>query len=120
MSSRLASFRYAFSGWWHALRTQPNSRIHAVISTVVFLAGWWLGLSRLEWAIIVLTVALVWMGEFFNTALEALADLASPEHHALAKVGIDVAAAAVLLGALAAVLVGLLILGPHLLERLGW
>jgi diacylglycerol kinase len=53
-----------------------------------------------------------------NTALEAVVDLASPDLHPLAKVGKDVAAAAVLVGALTAVLVGLLVLGPPLLARL--
>ncbi len=112
--SRLAAFRYAFSGWWYMLRTQRNAWIHAVISTVVFVLALLLGLGRLEWAILVLTVGLVWMAEFVNTALEAVVDLASPDLHPLAKVGKDVAAAAVLVGACTAVLVGLLILGPPL------
>lgn len=115
--SRLASFRYAFSGWWYMLRTQRNAWIHAVISTAVFVLGLWLGLGRLEWAIIVLTVGLVWMTEFVNTALEAVVDLASPDLHPLAKVGKDVAAAAVLVGACTAVIVGLLVLGPPLWGR---
>jgi diacylglycerol kinase len=99
------------------LRTQRNAWIHAVLSTLVFLVGLWLRLSRVEWAIILLTIALVWMAEFVNTALEAVVDLASPDLHPLAKVGKDVAAAAVLVGAATAVLVGLLILGPPLLDR---
>jgi diacylglycerol kinase len=100
------------------LRTQRNAWIHAVISTAVFVLGLWLGLGRLEWAIIVLTVGLVWMAEFVNTALEAVVDLASPDLHPLAKVGKDVAAAAVLVGACTAVVVGLLVLGPPLWARL--
>jgi diacylglycerol kinase len=89
-----------------------------VVSTVVFVLGLWLGLGRLEWAIILVTIAVVWMAEFVNTALEAVVDLASPDLHPLAKVGKDVAAAAVLVGALTAVLVGLLVLGPPLWARL--
>ena len=99
------------------LRTQRNAWIHASVSTVVFILGLWLGLGRLEWAIILVTVAVVWMAEFVNTALEAVVDLASPDLHPLAKVGKDVAAAAVLVGAVTAVLVGLLILGPPLWAR---
>jgi len=99
------------------LRTQRNAWIHAVISTVVLLLGLWLGLGALEWAILILTIALVWMAEFVNTALEAVVDLASPDLHPLAKVGKDVAAAAVLVGACTAILVGLLILGPPLWAR---
>ena len=115
--SRLASFRYAFAGWWYMLRTQRNAWIHAILSTAVFIVSLWLGLSRIEWAIIFLTVGLVWMAEFVNTALEAVVDLASPDLHPLAKVGKDVAAAAVLVGAATAVVVGLLILGPPLWAR---
>jgi diacylglycerol kinase len=115
--SRLAAFRHAFAGWWYMLRTQRNAWIHAVISTLVFALGLWLGLGRLEWAILVLTIGLVWMAEFVNTALEAVVDLASPDLHPLAKVGKDVAAAAVLVGACTAVVVGLLILGPPLWGR---
>jgi diacylglycerol kinase len=117
-ASRLHAFRHAFAGWWYMLRTQRNAWIHAVVSTAAFALGLWLGLGRVEWAIIILTVALVWMAEFVNTALEAVVDLASPDLHPLAKVGKDVAAAAVLVAALAAVVVGLLIMGPPLWARL--
>jgi diacylglycerol kinase len=113
-TSRLDSFRHAYAGWWHMLRTQRNAWVHALASLAVFGLGLWLGLGRVEWALIILTVALVWMAEFINTALEAVVDLASPAHHPLARVGKDVAAAAVLVGAATAVLVGLLILGPPL------
>lgn len=67
-----------------------------------------------DWAVLLLTIALVWTAEFINTALEAVVDLASPQHHPLAKVGKDVGAAAVLIAALTSILVGLLILGPPL------
>jgi diacylglycerol kinase len=63
-------------------------------------------------------MALVWMAEFINSALEAIVDLASPDAHPLAKVGKDVGAAAVLIAAVSAALVGLLILGPPLGQRL--
>ena len=83
----------------------------------------WLGLGLTEWAVLILMVTIVWMAEFLNAAIEAVINLASPELHPMAKVGTDVAAdlaaAAVLLGAVASVLVGLLVLGPPLLEKLG-
>lgn len=116
--SRLASFRHAFAGWWHVLRTQPNAWIHSLASVTVFILAAWLGLSPLEWAVIVLTVGFVWVAEFLNTAIEAVVDLASPDIHPLAKTGKDVGAAAVLVAALSAILVGLLILGPPLWARL--
>ncbi len=117
-SSRLESFRHAFAGCVYMLRTQRNAWIHASATVVVAALGLWLGLSRLEWAAIVLVIGLVWMAEFVNTALEAVVDLACPDLHPLAKTGKDVAAAAVLVGAVTAVIVGLLILGPPLWARL--
>lgn len=115
---RLLSFVYAFEGWWHVLRTQPNAWIHATISVVVFGLAFWLHLSRIEWAILLLTTILVWMAEFANTALEAVVDMTMPDYHPLAKIAKDVAAAAVLVGALGAVIIGLLIMGPPLWQRL--
>ncbi len=112
--SRLRSFRYAFSGWWYVVSTQRNAWIHALASVLVFALGLWLHLSRLEWALVVFAVALVWTAEFLNTALEAVVDLASPEQHHLAKIGKDVGAAAVLIAAAAAILIALLVFGPHL------
>ena len=116
--SRIRSFGYAFRGWWHVIRTQQNAWIHATVSTAVLIVGLWLGLPARDWAVLLLTIAMVWAAEFFNTAIEAVVDLASPLHHPLAEVGKDVGAAAVLIAALAAVGVGLLILGPPLWERL--
>lgn len=118
ITSRLESFRHAFRGWWYVMRTQRNAWIHAVIATVVFFIGLWLRLSARDWAVIILTIAMVFTAEFINTAIEAAVDLASPGKHPLAKVGKDVGAAAVLIAALAAVLIGLLILGPPLWEKI--
>lgn len=118
IAQRVRSFRYAFSGWAFVLRTQPNTWIHALISVAVIVLALWLRVGRFEWAALTLTLMLVWMAEFTNTAIEALVDLVAPEPHPLAKATKDVAAATVLIGALGAVLVGLLILGPPLWGRL--
>jgi len=116
--SRIHAFRHAFRGLFYVMKTQRNAWIHTAVTVAVFLLGVWLRISLTEWAIIVLTIALVFMAEFINTAIEAVVDLASPNKHPLAKIGKDVGAAAVLVAAFAAVLVGLLILGPPLLEKL--
>jgi diacylglycerol kinase (ATP) len=116
--SRAQSFVHAFHGWWYVIRTQRNAWIHALITTLVILLALWLKLPLRDWAVLFLTIATVWTAEFINTALEAVVDLASPQHHPLAKVGKDVGAAAVLLAALAAILVGVLILGPPLWSKL--
>jgi diacylglycerol kinase len=112
---RARSFRYAFAGWWYVIRTQKNAWIHTTISVAVLLVAFLLHLSARDWAVLILAIAMVWMGEFLNTALEAVVDLASPELHPLARVGKDVGAAAVLIAAIASILIGLLILGPPLL-----
>ncbi len=118
INARYHSFGHAFRGWWHVLKTQHNAWIHSIAATLVFIMGLWLGLSPRDWAVIVLAIAMVFTAEFINTAIEAVVDLASPVHHPLAKVGKDVGAGAVLIAAMAAALVGLLILGPPLWARL--
>ncbi len=114
---RAKSFQYAFAGWWYVIRTQHNAWIHAVLTVMAAGIALWLRIPRVEWAILILTFMAVWMAEFMNTALEAVVDMTSPEFHPLAKVAKDVAAAAVLLGAIGAVLIGLLILGPPLWQK---
>ena len=116
--TRSFAFRYAFSGWWFVIRTQRNAWIHAVATAVVLVMSFWLRLSLLEWAVILLAVAMVWLAEFLNTALEAVVDLASPQHHELAKVGKDVGAAAVLITAASSALIGFLVLGPPLWDKI--
>jgi diacylglycerol kinase (ATP) len=116
--SRVHAFGHAFRGWWYVIHTQRNAWLHAVVTTLVVLVAFWLRLAVRDWAVLLLTITLVWTAEFINTALEAVVDLASPQHHPLAKVGKDVGAAAVLIAALTSVLVGLLILGPPLWEKI--
>lgn len=121
--SRLRSFVHAFRGWAHVLRTQPNARIHAAATLAVVLLGLWLRLPLRDWAVLALTIALVWAAEAMNSALEAVVDLASPRRHPLARIAKDAGAAAVLIAALSAVAVGLLLLGPPLwarLQQMGW
>jgi diacylglycerol kinase len=117
-ASRLASFRHAFAGWAGVLRTQPNARLHAAATAAVIALAAWLRLGRTEWAVLALTVGLVWVAECANTAVEAVVDLASPGLHPLARAAKDGAAAAVLVAAVVAVAVGLLLLGPPLWARL--
>lgn len=117
-TSRLKSLRYALAGWLYMLRYQKNTRIQALASILVFLVGLWLGLPPHDWAVLVVVIAMNWMAEFVNAALEAAVNLASPDLHPMARVGKDVGAAAVLLTSVAAVMVGALVLGPPLLTRL--
>jgi diacylglycerol kinase len=114
----MQSFRHAFAGWHYMIKTQPNAKIHALISVAVFVLALWLDLTARDWAIVIVIAVVVWSSEFINTAIEAAVDLNTTDPHPLAKVAKDVAAAAVLLAALGAVIVGFLILGPPLWRRL--
>lgn len=112
------SFGFAFAGLSYLFRTQRNARIHVVVGAIACGLGMWLRISRVEWAVLVFTIALVIILEGLNTAVEAAIDLASPEIHPLAKTSKDLAAGMVLVAAIASVAVGLLILGPPLWARL--
>lgn len=114
----LASFGYALQGIREALQSEPHLRFHALATVGVVALGLWLDLPPLHWAMLVLCIGGVWMAELMNTAIETIIDLVSPEFHPLAGRAKDVAAGAVLVLALAAVVVGLLILGPPLWTRL--
>lgn len=118
LSERLTSIRCALSGIATLVRSQPNARLHVGTTAVVILVGFWCGLSAGEWCLIVLAVLAVWTAEALNTAIEFLADAATPEFHPLVRQSKDVAAGAVLLAALGAAAVGLIILGPHLIRTL--
>lgn len=117
--SRLKSLSYALAGWLYMLRRQKNTRIQAVASAAVVALALWLGVDAMGWALLILSITMVWMAEFINAAVEAAINLASAERHPMAQVGKDVAAAAVLLGVVASILIGLLVLGPPLLGKLG-
>lgn len=118
IKARLHSFSYAFQGCSYVLRNEPNSWIHAGITILVIIVAFWLRLPARDWAVLLLTIVMVWEAEFFNTAIETLVDLASPEENPLAKASKDVGAAAVLIAALTSVLIGLLILGPPLWQKI--
>jgi diacylglycerol kinase (ATP) len=114
----IRSFGYAFRGIATMLATQANARIHAAATVAVIVAGAGLKISPLEWCAVVLAIGLVWAAEGFNTAIEALVDLASPEIHPLAGRAKDVAAGAVLCAAIAAAIVGAVIFVPKVLHLL--
>ena len=111
------SFRHAFAGLAYAVRTQPNICIHLLAAAGVILIALWLKLSLVELGLLVLTIGLVLVAELVNTAIEALVDLVSPEPHPKAKVVKDVSAGAVVVAAIVSVAIGILILGPPLLNR---
>ena len=116
--NRFESFYYAFAGIWYTLKTQRNAQIHLGIATTIVILGLMLKLTRTEWAILMLTTGFVWATEMLNTVAEAAMDFATTDFNPQVKIVKDVAAGAVLVAAITAVIVGLLILGPPLLECL--
>ncbi|MBX3439601.1 MAG: diacylglycerol kinase family protein [Planctomycetaceae bacterium] len=109
-----SSFGCAAAGVAHALRTQRNVRIHLAATIAATALAALLNVSPLEWALLCLTIAMVWAAELINTAIEAVVDLASPEQHPLARIAKDTAAGAVLVTAGNSVLIAVVLFGPRL------
>jgi diacylglycerol kinase len=109
------SFGFARQGIVDLFRYENNAKVHLLIAVLVLVAGFWLEISRVEWAIILTQVGLVWAAEAFNTAIEKICDFVSPGLHPQIKAIKDLSSGAVLILAVTAVLVGLLILGSKLL-----
>jgi len=102
------------------LKSQHNAWLHAFASVCVLVTGGLMRLSSGEWCWIVLAIIAVWTAEALNTALEFLADASSPQFHPLVKHAKDVAAGGVLISAIGSVCIGILVLGPHLLDWLNY
>ncbi|MFK7804179.1 MAG: diacylglycerol kinase family protein [Anaerolineae bacterium] len=119
IKDRVRSFGYAWEGIVYLVKSQHNAWIHLIVTVLAIVVGFWLGISRSDWALLVLAMMGVWMGEAVNTAVEAIVDMVQPDFHPMAKIAKDVAAGGVLLSAVAAAIVGLLVLGPPLVEMIG-
>lgn len=104
------SFSDAFRGIWDCLRSERNMRIHAVTCVYVLFFASRLGLSRGEMACLILAIGTVTAAEAMNTAVEKLCDFTQKRQNQLIRVIKDMAAGAVLLCALAAALVGVVVL----------
>lgn len=111
----LRSFRYAFAGL-KFLMAENNARFHVFVAVIVLSAGFYLKLSATEWTIIITQIGLVLVVETLNTSIEKLCDFVSPEYHQLIGKVKDLAAAAVLIMSIVAVIVGIVIFLPKVLE----
>ena len=110
------SIGLSWSGIISALRTEPHMRFHLTSGIIVTTVALILGLHRYEWVALIIAMAIVIAAELLNTAIENVVDLVSPERHPLAKAAKDAAAGGVLVAAIAAAIIGLLVLGPHLVD----
>jgi diacylglycerol kinase len=112
---RLNSFVYAWAGIKAAIRTEHNTWIHLMLTLTAFGLAIALRISREEWMALVIVIAMVWTAELFNTVIEKIMDFLTTERLPQIKIIKDMAAAAVMVTALAAVVVGMLIFIPKLL-----
>jgi len=114
IQTRLTSFGYAFNGLKILIKEEHNSRIHIMAVTCVLIAGFFFKLSALEWIAIVFAIGLVMALELFNSAIENLSDFVSPDRHDQIKKIKDLSAAGVLIGAITAVIIGLIVFVPKI------
>jgi diacylglycerol kinase (ATP) len=112
----LRGFTYAGRGVWHVVRTQRNMRVHLAAAAAAVTAGAVLGIGAVQWACVALAIGMVLAAEIFNTVVEAIIDLHTPQIHPLARVAKDGAAAAVLVASVAAVGVAVAVFVPRLLR----
>lgn len=113
LQKRLKSFTYAFSGIGSFLSKEPNAWIHCSAIVIVTIAGFLFGITRTEWLVIILCFGIVLAAEAFNTAIERLVNLVSPDYHPIAGDVKDIAAGAVLICAITAAIIGLIIFIPY-------
>lgn len=114
LRKRIKSFKYAFQGIEALVREQPNARIHLLALIMVITVSAIVGLSNVEWCIILICCGAVLATEALNSAIEMLADKISLEYSPLIKKAKDMAAAAVLMLAITAIIVASIIFGPKL------
>lgn len=115
LKKRLASFRYAFQGLRRLFASEANAWIHLFAAVCVIIAGFLLSLAVWEWIVIVLVIGAVFVAEAFNSSLEALCDKVCVDYNDSIKNSKDLAAAAVLLTAITAIVVGLIIFVPKII-----
>ncbi len=121
LNNRHLSFKYAFHGLGYMMRTQPNARIHLAATVLVIMIAVWLQITTLDWALLFIAIGLVWLAEGFNTSMESMVDLVTRDFHPLAKIVKDTSAASVLVASFISLIIGLLILGPPLIQKItGW
>lgn len=111
-------FKYAFRGILFAFKTQINFRIHIIVAILVICAGFFFKIKPMEWLSIIIAISLVLAAELFNTAIETLVDLVSPDYNERAGLIKDVAAGAVLIAALASIIIGIIVFLPKMMEMI--
>lgn len=114
LKKQLRSFGYAWKGIQSCVGKEQNLSFHLIAAMAVIIAGIVLGITRTEWIMVVMCIGTVIAAELFNTAIEKLVDLVSPQQHPVAGQVKDIAAGAVLVCAATAAIIGLIVFIPYL------
>jgi diacylglycerol kinase len=118
IKDRIQSFKYAFEGIAYFFKTVHNGWIHTLAALIVLSLGLYFNLNMAEWMWIIQAIFLVFIAEFFNSAIEENVDLVTEEQNEKAKRSKDMAAGAVLLTAIHAIIIGIYIFYPHMKQLL--
>ncbi len=111
---------YAAEGLRYAVRTQRTFRIQLALAAAVGVVLLWVQVPALEAAVVVLAMIVVLAAELLNTGVEVVVDLlVDRNHHVLAKVAKDIAAAGVVVTVVGAAAIGFLVLGPRVGAAIG-
>jgi len=110
----IKSANFAIEGILHAARTQRHLRYHFYSAAAVLLVSYILGVSRIEFMLIALSVIAVLLSEMFNTSIEAIVDIVSPNRSEKARIAKDIAAGGVFVTAFGAAVVGYIVLSPYI------
>jgi len=116
LKKRILSFKYAINGIKILFREEPNAKIHLFVTICVLVAGFAFQISRSEWIAVILCIGLVIALESLNSTIENMADFISPEKHEMIKKVKDLAAGAVLIGAIVSVVVGMIVFLPKIIK----
>lgn len=112
----IKSFGYAYDGLKYAFKFEQNLTVHILATIIVILMGIIFNIEMYEWIMCTLAIGLVIATELINTSIEATIDLVTPEYNKLAKVAKDTASGAVLVFAITALIIGLIIFAPKIIN----
>jgi diacylglycerol kinase len=113
---RILSFKHAFNGLKILFNYEHNAQIHLAAAILVIIAGFLFKISSIEWMAIIIVAGMVFMAEIFNSAIELISDFISPTYHEVIKKVKDLSAAAVLVSALMALIVGAIVFIPKVVS----
>lgn len=114
-STKLArSFKYAFEGIYSGIKTETNWKIGLIEAFAVIIAGFVLNISRDDWIIVIILIGLVLSAELGNSAIEAIVNSFTQEHHPGAKLAKDFAAGSVVIVIITAAVVGTMVFWPYI------